>query len=122
MDNVACVAGECHSNPCTDAFCGTGTCVLEDDPSTTDFEERAYCKCDEGSLSYERAFAPIIICTPECDSHSDCSKAYINEGYQVAGTCIKGQCNERNICKEDNDCPIDNICDDEQCKNKPIEE
>jgi hypothetical protein len=83
--------------------------VLEDDPSTTDFTEIAYCKCDENSLPYE--FNGRKICTPKCENHSNCPEG--------VGACIKGQCNERNECTEDSDCPTTDICYRGGCYNDP---
>ena len=115
---------ECHPNPCLgNIFCGTGTCVPGDDLET-DNREYYHCQCDENSLPYdyfEDSSHPLI-CTPKCQNHSDCSEAYINLGHQVAGACIKGQCNERNICEENSDCPETDICGHGICDVKPTGE
>jgi len=123
LHDAVCVNGECRSNPCLNSFCGTGTCTIGDNPETQEREEKHYCECGENSLPYDyfedgRGF----ICTPKCETHSDCSEAYVNLGHQLAGACIKGQCHERNLCEVSEDCPEDNICGYGQCGPKPIEE
>jgi len=122
IDNAACIRGRCANNPCLNTHCGSGVCTIGDN-SETERYELSYCKCDENSLPYDHFGGTRgFICTPKCDTHNDCSEAYVNLGHQVASACIKGQCNERNLCEVNEDCPEDNICGAGMCGPKPIEE
>jgi hypothetical protein len=116
-----CVANRCRSNPCEDYYCGTGTCTVIADSSEVDERGDVYCACDENSLPY-KYFSDSsypLICTPKCEFHEDCNEAYVNFGHQIAGVCIKGQCQERNECTEDSDCPTTDICGYQMCGPKP---
>ena len=106
---------KCMQNLCFNRVCGAGGTCVQSQGSYS-------CQCDENSLPYDyfQDSSTPLICTPKCETHADCREAYVNLGHQIAGACIKGQCNERNECEEDSDCPKTDICGHGMCGRKPI--